>query len=183
MKKIFLIITAFLLVHISFSQKRYYTKTGAISIEAGTALEDIDAINNSTTSVLDVATGQYEFAMLVNGFEFKRALMQEHFNENYMESDKYPKSVFKGKITNINEVNFNKNGTYRVVVKGTLEMHGVKKEIQTPGIIKINDQDISATADFILVLDDYQIAIPGLVKDKISKTAKIKVTCNYSVLK
>jgi hypothetical protein len=183
MKKIILILSSFLLIHISFAQKRYFTKTGIVSFEAGTAVEDIDGINKSTTSVFDAASGQYEFALLVNGFEFKRSLMQQHFNEDYLESDKYPKSTFKGKITNIDKVNFQKNGTYPVTVKGTLEIHGVKKEIETPGIFKVNAEDISSTANFTILLEDYQIAIPSLVKDKISKTVKISVNCSYSILK
>jgi len=183
MKKIILILSSFLLIHISFAQKRYFTKTGIVSFEAGTAVEDIDGINKSTTSVFDATSGQYEFALLVNGFEFKRSLMQQHFNEDYLESDKYPKSTFKGKITNIDKVNFQKNGTYPITVKGTLEIHGVKKEVETPGTFKVNGEDVSSTANFTVLLEDYQIAIPSLVKDKISKTVKISVNCSYSILK
>ncbi|MDE3184601.1 MAG: YceI family protein [Bacteroidota bacterium] len=183
MKKFILIVSSILLVHISFAQKRYFTKTGIVSFEAGTAVEDIDAINKSVTSIFDATSGQYEFALLVNGFEFKRSLMQQHFNEDYLESDKYPKSTFKGKITNIDQVNFKKDGTYPVTVKGILEMHGVKKEIETPGVFKVKGDDVSSTATFTILLEDYQIAIPSLVKDKISKTVKISVNCSYSILK
>lgn len=183
MKKIILIVTAFFLIQTSFAQKRYFTKTGTVSFNAGTALEDIDGINKSTTCVFDATSGQVEFALLVKGFEFKSSLMQEHFNENYMESDKYPKSNFKGKITNIDKVNFQKDGTYPVTVKGTLEIHGVKKEIETTGTFKVSGETVSSTAEFTVVLEDYKIDIPGVVKDKISKTAKIKVNCSYSILK
>jgi polyisoprenoid-binding protein YceI len=100
-----------------------------------------------------------------------------------MESDKYPKSTFSGKITNIDKVNTNKDGSYPVSVKGTLEIHGVKKEVETKGILKVSGESINATADFSVVLDDYKIPIPNLVKDKLSKTAKIKINCLYTIKK
>jgi hypothetical protein len=184
MKKIVFALSAFLLIQSSFAQKRYFTKTGVVSFQAGTALEDIDGTNKSATTVFDASTGQIEFALLVKGFEFKSSLMQEHFNENYMESGKYPKSVFKGKITNIDKVNFQKTGSYPVTVSGTLELHGISKEVETSGLFKVlNDETLTSTAEFTVVLDDYKISIPGVVKDKISKTAKIQVYCSYAVLK
>jgi hypothetical protein len=183
MKKIILVAIAFLIIQSGFAQKRYFTKTGNISFKAGTALEDIDGINKSTTCIFDATTGDIQLAILIKGFEFKRALMQEHFNENYLESDKYPKSVFKGKITNIDKVNFQKDATYPVTVKGELEIHGVKKEIVANGTLKVSGEDVLAVADFTVLLEDYKIEIPGLVKDKISKTAKININCSNSILK
>jgi hypothetical protein len=103
------------LTSLLYSQQRFFTKSGNISFAAGSG-EDIDGVNKATTSVFDASTGRIEFAVLVKGFEFKRALMQEHFNENYMESEKYPKSIFKGTISNINNVNFKKDGLYPVTV-------------------------------------------------------------------
>lgn len=183
MKKVTLVLMASLMLHAGFSQKRYFTKTGTVSFRAGTAVEDIDGINKSATSVFDATTGQLEFALLVKGFEFKSSLMQEHFNENYMESDKFTKSVFKGKITNIDKVNFSADGVYPVTVSGSLEIHGVKKDIETTGSIKVSGDAVKATAEFNVALADYAIDIPGLVKDKISKTAKISVLCAYALLK
>ena len=182
MKQTLIAVVLFVLTLPVFSQKRYFTKSGQINFTAGTG-EDIDGVNRSTTSVFDAVSGQLEFAVLVKGFEFKRALMQEHFNENYMESDKYPKSVFKGKITNIDKVNFQKDGSYPVTVKGILDMHGVKKEIETTGTFKVTGETVNSDASFTVLLADYNIAIPSLVKDKISKTVTIKVNCNYNVLK
>lgn len=182
MKKISLTLLAFLMINISFGQKRYYTKTGNLSFRAGTAVEDIDGLNKSVTSIFDTNTGQIEFALLVKGFEFKSALMEEHFNENYMESDKYPKSVFKGKIINLEKINFLIGGTYPVTVRGTLEIHGVKEEVEATGTFKVDNGIITSTASFNVALADYNIAIPSLVKDKISKTAEIKVNCTYALL-
>ena len=109
--------------------------------------------------------------------------MMEHFNENYMESDKFPKSIFKGKITNLDKINFSKDGTYPVNVKGVLEIHGVKKEVEANGQFKVSGETVIAIAEFEIVLEDYAITIPSLVKDKISKTARIKVNCSNSILK
>jgi polyisoprenoid-binding protein YceI len=101
-----------------------------------------------------------------------------------MESDKFPKTIFKGQVINIDKVNFQKTGTYPVTVKGTLELHGVSKEIETAGTFKVlNDETVTSSAEFTVVLEDYKIEIPGLVKDKISKTVKIQVYCSYTILK
>ena len=182
MKKILLAFVTFLLVQFSFAQNKYFTKTGTMSLNAGTGVEEMEGINKSVTSVFDATTGQMEFALLIKGIEFKRALMQEHFNENYMESDKFPKSTFKGKITNLSSINFAKDGTYPVTVKGILDMHGVKKEMEATGSFKVVGQTITSTSNFSLVLAEYKIAIPNVVKDKIAKTVKIKVNCNYTIL-
>lgn len=167
----------------AFSQERFFTKNGRVSFEAGTDLEDINAVNNGASSVFDTSTGQIECAVLIKGFEFKRALMQEHFNENYMESDKYPKAVFKGKVTNIDKVNFREDGTYALKIKGFLEIHGTKKEIETNGIMNIAGGAVKANTAFTVLISDYNISIPGLVKDKISKTANIRMECTYNALK
>ena len=95
-KQIFLLVMC-LISATGFTQNRYFTKSGNIVFNAGTMLEDIEGVTNTSSSVFDANTGQIEFAVLIKGFEFKRALMQEHFNENYLESDKFPKSIFKGR--------------------------------------------------------------------------------------
>ncbi len=165
-----------------FAQSKYYTKTGTISFTAGTALEDIDAVNKSVTSIFDLSTGQVEFAVLIKGFEFKRGLMQEHFNENYMESEKFPKSIFKGKFDDVSKINFQKDGSYPTTVTGILEIHNVKKEVKVSGTITVEKGIISSTATFKVLLEDYGIKIPGAVKGKISPTADVKVNCIYKIL-
>ncbi|SHN03050.1 YceI family protein [Chitinophaga sp. CF418] len=183
MKRYILLSAMLLLTATVFSQERFFTKNGHISFEAGTDLEDIKAVNNGASSVFDTSTGQIECAVLIKGFEFRRALMQEHFNENYMESDKYPKAIFKGKIINIDKVNFRQDGTYPLKIKGLLEMHGTKKEIETNGILNIAGEVVNAHTEFTVLISDYNISIPGLVKDKISKTATVKIECIYNALK
>ncbi len=174
---------AFLLLgQIGFSQNRYFTKTGTITFSAGTALEDIDAINKSVTSVFDISSGQMEFAALIKGFEFKRGLMQEHFNENYMESEKYPKATFIGNFEDVSKINLKKEGIYSTTVIGLLTIHNVKKEVVVPCSIKVKEGIISSEASFKVSLEDYKIKIPGPVKDKISPSVKVQVACIYKVL-
>ena len=119
----------------------------------------------------------------MKGFEFERALMQEHFNENYVESNKFPKAEFKGAITNNNAVNYAKDGVYPVKVSGQLTMHGETKTIETNGTVTIKNGKINTLAEFAVLLADYKISIPQLVADKVAKTATIKVDCMLDVLK
>jgi polyisoprenoid-binding protein YceI len=161
------------------AQNRYFTKTGTISFKAGTPLEDIDALNKSVTSIFDVSTGQIEFAVLIKGFEFRRGLMQEHFNENYMESEKFPKATFKGKFADISKISFSKDGSYPTKVNGTLEIHGVKKEVEIEGLIKVANGVVTSSSDFKVLLADYNITIPGAVRDKISPTVDVHTECAY----
>ena len=155
------------------------TRNGQISFLSETPMENIDAVNNEVTSLLNTENGELVFAVLIKSFHFERALMEEHFNENYMESDKIPKATFQGKITNLSGINFSKDGTYPATVEGDLTIHGVKQKIATTGTIQIEKGKIVATSTFEVNVDDYKIEIPSLVADKIAKTLAIKVNCNY----
>lgn len=106
--------------------------------------------------------------------------MEEHFNENYMESDKYPKAIFKGQVSDISKVDFNKEGSYAVAVNGDLTMHGVTNKITVPGTISIKSGLISAISSFKVKLADYKISIPKIVKDNIAESIDISVNCNYT---
>lgn len=130
-------------------------------------------------SVLTLPTGDLQFSVLIKSFHFKKSLMEEHFNENYMESDKYPKASFKGKINDLSNVNFTKDGVYTVEVSGDLTMHGVTNKISTPGTITVRSGIITAAADFKLKLADYKISIPKIVKDNIAEVIDIKLSCLY----
>jgi polyisoprenoid-binding protein YceI len=106
--------------------------------------------------------------------------MEEHFNENYMESDKFPKSSFKGKIVNISSVNFSKNGTYDVTVEGDLTIRDATNKISTKGTIEVVTGGINANSKFNIVPEDYKINIPGVVRDKINKNLEVTVTMKYA---
>jgi hypothetical protein len=155
--------------------QRYMTKNGYIGFYSHTPLEDIKADNNQVAAVLDISTGEFVFQVLVKSFRFPKALMELHFNENYMESDKFPRSVFKGKITNLSNVKFSESGTYEVTVEGDLSMHGVTNRISAKGNLEVLQGEIKANSKFIIVPEDYKINIPGVVRDNIAKTIEVTV--------
>lgn len=161
------------------SQDRYFTRAGKVIFVSDAPLEKIDAKNSQATSVFDAKTGQFEFAVLMKAFEFEKALMMEHFHENYAESDKYPKTVFKGIITDIATVNFSKDGVYPINYKGSLTMHGVTKEITGKGTMEVKGGKVIARSAFSLMIEDYGIQIPALVKDKVAKEVKVTVDASY----
>ena len=157
----------------------YFTKNSRISFFSKTSLENISADNNQVISVFNVQTGLLQFSLLNRAFYFPKAKMQDDFNENYMESDKYPKSTFKGIVTDIGTINFSADGNYKMHVKGDLTIHGVTKNITTTGTLIIKNGNISATASFKILLTDYQIKIPTIVTDKIAKEIEVTVNCIY----
>ena len=165
------------------AQDRYFTKTGTIAFYSKASLEDIEAKNKTVTAVLDTKSGAVQFSVQMKGFEFEKKLMQEHFNENYVESDKYPKADFKGSISNNSSVNYTKDGSYNVTVKGKLTIHGVTKDVTAPGTIKVSAGKIDASSTFNILLADYKISIPSVVKDKISNSIKITVDTKLEPLK
>jgi len=164
------------------AQGKFYSKTASMSFHAGTSLEDIDAQTNTGTVVMDAQTGKLESNVLIKAFQFKRALMQEHFNENYMESSKYPKATFKGTIKNLSDVNFSKDGTYKVKVEGTMDIHGVQKPLTTDGTITVAGKNVKVNTNFIIATADYDIKIPGVVSDKIAKEVKVTVNSELQPL-
>ncbi len=159
--------------------EKYFTKEGHIKFHSETPIETIEADNYKATSVLDAASGAMEFAVLIKAFEFEKALMQEHFNENYMESDEYPKSKFKGKITNIDEVDFAKEGTYTVKVVGDLTIHGETNPVEAEGTFEVGKEGIQAMSKFVVKPADYGIKIPAVVVENIAEEIEITVDLNY----
>lgn len=162
------------------SAQKYMTKNGYIGFYSHTPMEDIKADNNQVAGVLDIATGDIVFQALIKSFHFDRALMEEHFNENYMESEKYPKSTFKGKVTNLSAVNFSKNGTYEVTVEGDLTIHNVTNKVSVKGTIEVVTGGINASSKFNVVPEDYNIEIPGVVREKIDKNLAVTVSMKYT---
>ncbi len=183
MKKIIFTLSACIYILPINAQSIQMTKTGKISFYSRSKVEKVEAENNEVSSILNTKTGDFVFAVLLKSFHFTRALMEEHFNENYAESNIYPKSVFKGKITKpfMNAMDFTKDGSYPVTVEGDLTMHGVTRQISCPGIITVKGGKINANSKFSIQLKDYNISIPSLVGDKISKEIDITVDCKYEL--
>jgi polyisoprenoid-binding protein YceI len=179
MKNIFLI--ALLLSGFQGPQAQdiFFTRTGKVEFKAGSSVEDIDGVNNEAASMVNIKTGEIAFTLLVKSFHFKRALMEEHFNENYMESTVYPKASFKGKITNLAAVNFTAAGQYNTTAEGELTIHGVTKKVTVPGKIIVQNGKFSGQSTFKILLSDYGIKVPSVVADKIAKEAEITVQCQY----
>jgi polyisoprenoid-binding protein YceI len=145
--------------------------------------ERIEATNKSGTIVVEQSSGRVEASVLIKGFLFDKALMQEHFNENYMESSKFPKATFKGKIDNLTAVNFDKDGTYNATISGDLSLHGVTKQVKTTATFKVKGGKVSASANFNAALSDYGIDVPSVVADKLAKEAKISFAGDLEKMK
>ena len=181
-----LFLSFFILISVGlFAQDKYFTKAGRFQFDATTAKspEKIVGVTNSAICVLDTKTGNIQLSVVLKSYEFANALMQEHFNENYVESNTYPKSDFKGLIVNNSAVNYAKDGSYPVTVKGTLNLHGITKEVESAGKITIQHGKILATSTFSVKLSDYNIKIPGIVSDKVAEMAKIIIDCSLEPLK
>lgn len=164
----------------SISAQKYISKNGHVWFYSHTPVEDIKAHNRQVVSILDTEDGTIQFSMLIKSFEFKIALMQEHFNENYMESDKFPKAGFKGKIENLSEIDFKKEGTYPAEVKGDLTIHGVTNPVSTSGTLTVSGNNIITKAKFIVIPKDYDIEIPSVVENKIAKKIEVNVDVTYN---
>jgi hypothetical protein len=157
----------------------YYTRDANISFYSEAPLEKIEAHNYNGSSVINLENGQIEFGVLINAFQFKKALMQQHFNENYMESDQYPKATFKGTFTGFTSVNLTKEENYPVEIQGIMTIHGQSKALNISGTFKPNQQSISATSTFDLNVADFDIKIPKIVREKIAKTVTVNVDLIY----
>lgn len=159
--------------------QKYVTKTGKIRFYSDTPMEKIEAVNNQVNSALDVATGQMVFRVLMKSFEFEKALMQEHFNENYVESDKFPNATFKGTVAGLQQLDMTKDGRHQVEVEGDLTIHGVTKKVKTTGTLEAKGGKIAGRCVFSVAVKDYGISIPTAVVKQIAETIEITVDVTY----
>ena len=175
-----IVLLAILIVSQAVTAQKYISKNGHIWFYASTPVENIEAHNNQAVSILNPEDGTLQFSLLVKSFEFKVALMQEHFNENYMESDKIPKAGFTGKLSNLSQIDFKKNGSYPVEVTGDLTIHGVTKPVTTRGTLIVSGNSVNTKAKFIVMPKDYNIEIPAVVENKIAKEVEVNVDVTYN---
>lgn len=181
MSKTLLFLTI-ILIAFSVNAQKFITQTGNIRFYSKTPLEDIEAYNNQVSGVLNADNGEMAFSLLMRAFTFEKALMQEHFNEKYVESHKFPKATFKGKI-----IGFNKqlltDKPLEVNVRGTLNMHGETREIETKGTLqRTKDGRITGRSVFKINLKDFKIKVPDAVRKNISDNIEIHVNMNYEKL-
>ncbi|WP_299681389.1 YceI family protein [uncultured Tenacibaculum sp.] len=176
MKK--LIITTLLLVSQLVVAQKYFTRTGTTHFKASVeTFEPVEAINNSSTSILNVVTGDIAVQLFISAFQFKVALMQEHFNENYMDSDTYPKATFRGKLSNFSLKNSQNQKEFPL--QGTLTICGIKKEISTIAKVSFEKNIIKLSSNFSVEPQDFGIEIPSIVRKKIAEKINIKI--NYEL--
>lgn len=162
------------------AQSKYATKTGEIVFEASVpSFEEVKAHHRTVGAIFNTETGEFAALALIKGFRFKVALMEEHFNENYMESSKFPKAVVKGRVKdfNISEVSIN-SGTHTLI--GSIEMHGVVQELETEIQLKQEGDNLLLAADLVLFPEDFNIEIPKIVANKIADEVNVKAIFTLS---
>lgn len=172
---VLLFVVQFFLVHIN--AQTYSTLKGQVEFNSVAAEESIAAKNYSVAAQLIYNSGKGQFIIPVKSFNFKNALMEEHFNENYMETDTYPKATYKYTVVDVKSIDINKPGKYAVNTSGVITVKNVTKNIEVPGyIVVIDENTIRLDANFVLLLSEYNIAIPKLVEKKIAQEIKINVS-------
>jgi hypothetical protein len=176
-KQLFILILLITSVSV-FGQDKFIAKNAYISFFSTTGVEDILGESNEAVTILDATKGEVVFQALSTTFHFKRALMEEHFNENYMESSKFPKTKFKGTIEGFTK-DMLKAPVANIKITGQLNVHGVEKTITVPGTIGLEDGKLVATAKFKVTPEEYGIIIPSLVRDKIGKEMEITIKDTY----
>ena len=164
-----------------FYGQKYGTKTGTVAFEASVpSFEEVAAQNKSASAILEPATGNMAVLALMRGFNFKVALMEEHFNENYVESDKYPKATFKGKVEGLDVAKLTADAK-PYTITGDLTLHGKTVKVSDVAKISKSGNTITVTGSFLVQPKDFAIEIPSLVSKKVAD--KIEVTYNLSLLK
>jgi polyisoprenoid-binding protein YceI len=157
------------------TSQRYTTANGQTTFFSSAPIEDIEALNSQVAAIFDLSTGELAFSMLMKDFQFKNSLMQEHFNENYAESDKYPRARFTGTLlTRPDEMQL-RNGPRLVYVDGVLTIHNVKRTVRVSGTLQLRGNDLVVTSKFAIAPADYKIKIPALVRNNIAKSIDVSV--------
>ena len=173
----FLCILAWLIAAIQpLLAQRYITNNGRITFLSETKLENIEASNVQATSLFDSSSGELVFSVPIRSFSFRKSLMEQHFNESYLESDKYPKSTFKGKLTGYT----NKPGKQAVKATGQLFMHGVTRPVTADGTLEWKGKGkLALVASFPVKLADYQVKIPTVVFYNVAESVQVTINMEY----
>lgn len=173
------IVVLLLLVNETLIAQKFKSEESIVTFYSEAAIENIAATNEKSSSLFDASTGAIVFLITISDFQFEKSLMQEHFNEKYMESEKYPKATFKG---NIQGFDINAAGDQLVNAKGTLTIHGQSKEIDVKGTLDKQKDVITMKSSFIVELADYKIKIPKLLWQNIAENVEVKIEFTYKAL-
>ena len=165
----------FLLVSMSGIAQKYFTRTAEVTFFSEAPTENIEAENRQVTCILNTDNGEIAFSVQMKGFHFEKALMEEHFNENYVESHKFPKSTFKGKILDYNKIDIKKDSKYNVTVEGEMSLHGVTKNIKADGEISRVGNQVLISSKFDMKVEDFKISIPKAVINKIAESIEVSL--------
>lgn len=165
----------FILTSFGVQAQKYMTRNGHISFFSEAPLENIEAHNRQVNTAFDSGSGELVFRILMKSFEFEKALMQEHFNENYVESHKFPNASFSGKVSNLTDIDLSKNGVYNAVVEGDMTIHGVTKQVKENGTFEVNGEYLTGKCIFNIRLSDYNVVIPKAVANNIAENIEIRV--------
>lgn len=169
---LFFFFSLIFLVNHTEAQKIFGTRNGKVAFISPSD-EDVKAANNEVTSRI-ADNGQLTFSLLIKGFKFRYAEMQDHFNDQYLQSNLFPRAGFKGNIMNLKDVNFSKDGSYKVSVQGDLTMHGVTKNITVNGTLEIKAGKPAANCQFTIVMKDFKVDASS-VTDKVT----VDISCQY----
>jgi polyisoprenoid-binding protein YceI len=173
-----LIFLFFLLLTLRTGAQTLFTvKEGEVSFFSEAPLENIEAHNRSVQALLNTKTRELAFRIPIRKFKFQKSLMEEHFNEKYMESDDFPMATFKGTIKE--PVDLSGNGDHKVTAVGKMTIHGVEREVSAPGTVTVKDGEINVQSDFSVMLKDYKITIPQVVFQNIAENIAIKVRIKF----
>lgn len=167
-----------LLISIASSAQKLSLEKSKVSFFSKAAIEDIKAENAKTVSILNLTSGEVAFSVPITDFEFDKALMKQHFNEKYLESEKYPKSTFSGKLEGFDA---SKKSTQQVIAKGKLTIHGVTKDVAVPGTVEWTNDQLVAKSVFNVKLVDYKIKIPKMLWQNIAEEIEITLEFNYKL--
>jgi hypothetical protein len=159
--------------------QKYTSEAGFISFFSDAPVEDISATNPAVGSLLDAATGDLVFVVPIKDFQFEKRLMREHFNEKYMETHKFPKASFKGKVTGYQP---GKSGVQQVNVQGKLTIHGVTRDVNIGGTLEFTTRKVIARSKFVVKLADYNISVPQIVWQNIAEDIEVTVEFTYKPL-
>ena len=175
MKKHYILTLLFVLVFQSVTAQVYLTRNGTIRFFSEAPLENIEAVNRQVMSALNTETGEFVFRLPIRSFAFDKALMQEHFNDNFMESHKFPNASLEGVVEEVGNIDFSVPGSYDVTVAGDLTIKDVTKSISEPGTFTVSEGQIAGEAVFVILLEDYNIIIPRRYARNISPEIEVFV--------